>query len=53
MGKYRKAIWSAIIAGLATLSAALLDGAVTGEEIGAIVGSVAVAGGVVWRVPNQ
>lgn len=52
MGKYSKAIVGAIVAAGTAYIAASLDGVVTGEEVGIIVGALFTGLGLTWLVPN-
>lgn len=49
---YRKAIVSAVVAGLTALVAALSDGTIDGQEVGGIVGALLAGGGLTYAVPN-
>lgn len=52
MGKYSKAIVSALIAAGTAFVSVSTDGVVDGGDIGLIVGAFATAFGVTWAVPN-
>jgi hypothetical protein len=52
MLRYAKAVVGALLAGLASLQAALPDG-VTGEEWVAVAVATLAALGAVWAVPNR
>lgn len=52
MGKYSKAIVSAVVAAGTVYITASLDGVITGEEVGWMVGALLSGLGLVWAVPN-